>query len=1373
MIRSILFINFILLQGICLGQKNIKIKKFSTVQGLSNSVISSIAQDNYGFIWIGTQDGLNRFDGYKFTIMKKRAQFEQCLSDNFISNLYFDKKTYNLWISCNYGINIYNTKNETFSQLFHDNNNPKSLSNNVVTQIIPSRSGKLWIGTYGSGVDYFDQASKTFTHLQQITNCPKLLANAKILSLCEDKLGYLWIGTQGDGLFRYDHNQNKIIHYKQNGEKIPADYINTIYEDREQNIWIGSNKGLGWYNRKNDSFTIFSHNPSNPGSISSDNVKCIIQDHNGILWVGLQSGGVSKIQINKEILLQPDLAKFEHIYESEESGLSYNSVTSIFEDKEKNIWVGTYSGGINMISDASDLFNSIQYKKNDTQSLSYRKVWGFCDDEKGNLWIGTDGGGINVYQSNKKKIKVYQKKENKAGSLSDNAILSALRDHNNNLWFGTYNGGVNLYDKKNDCFIVFKHDPNDNNSLPNNDVRFIYEDRKKNIWFGTNGGGASVFQPSTGKFKNYNNSNSLLLGNSVRCILNDREGNYWFGTYGQGIFKINRDWTKSENYIYNPQDEHSIGSQTVYAIIEDKKGQIWVGTEGGGVSLHNPENKTFENFNENNGLSNHIVHGIIEDSLGFLWITTDNGLFRFDTEQKKFINFNEKDGLTSGEFSDGSLLYSHGALYFGNVNGLSWIDSKTSFESQEQRVYITNLYIFNKRINIRTKDNQNSPLEKSIIESDKIDLLHNQSTLTLEFIAINIQQSEKIQYAYMLEGLEKEWNYSGNTHNVTYHTLPAGHYIFKVKASNLSGVWGDSYTSLNIIIRPPFWKTWWAKLFYSLIIIFIFYIILGYSKKQSELKHNLLVEKMTRKHEYQLSQEKLNFFTNITHEFRSPLTLILGPLEDLLREPDIAYRIKKKLMLIYRNSNNLLNLINKLLDFRKVETGLMDLKVSNENIIQTIKEICFPFKEICLEKKIKFTLETETENIKAWFDADKLRIILNNLLSNAYKYTRESGEIHVRITSDDNNTSVKIMVRDTGIGIPDEHLPYIFDWYYRIGQQNQPAGSGIGLALTKSLVELHKGKISVESNSEIGTLFTVILSTDKNLFTPHQISSEFEQNSKKTEETFHLKPDTENINSVKNENKHQKILLVIEDNADIREYIKDSFSNDFKVLDAPDGEKGLELSFKYIPDIIITDIMMPVIDGLEVCRRIKNSIKTCHIPVILLTARDTLTYKQEGYEIAADSYITKPFSMALLQSRVNNLIQSRKLLTNYISRSILFEPDQSHINLKDEKFISDIITLVENHLSDKNLSVEFISSEFALSHSVLYRKIKALTGLSISEFIRGIRLKKAAQLLLSKQYSISEVAFLVGFNDIKYFRQCFRDQYKVLPSAYQNQEISY
>jgi signal transduction histidine kinase/ligand-binding sensor domain-containing protein/DNA-binding response OmpR family regulator len=1365
-----------------LGQKDIflRVKKISIYQGLSNSIINAIVQDHHGFMWFATEDGLNKYDGYNFTVFKNNPNDLTSISNNFISALYFDQATHQLWISTNNGLNIYDYNKESFRRIQSRPGDRYCLNWNVVSSICSSKKDIVWVGTYGGGIGYIEKKTLKFVHVENIQGCTNAFLNNKVIGLLEDANENVWIGSQDDGLDLYLVKGKKILHFKahaSNLDSLPSNSINTIFEDREKNIWVGTPGGLSLYVPAENSFITFEHQPLHVGSLGSDIVKTIMQDHSGTIWIGTQSGGISKIRFTPENIHHPDKANFEHIYESEdEFGLSYNSVQSLFEDRDKNIWIGTYTGGINFISNFQDKFSNIKYYKDDAGSLSHHKVWGICDDPEGNIWIGTDGGGINKYNPRTGKvIKVYRHDERNPNSINSNAILSACRDHNGDLWFGTYNGGLNKYNRNTDGFIHYVHQDNDPSSIGCNDVRVIYEDAGNNLHIGTNGAGVSLFLSTTGKFLNFNKDELQKYGSSIRTILQDRSGNYWYGAYGNGLIRLHPDRTTYDHFINNTDDPHSIGNSTIYALFQDRKGRIWVGTERGGLSLYHPESNNFENFAEKEGLDNYIVRAIGEDNVGYIWVSTNKGLSRFSTEEKKFVNFDIHDGLTAGQFLDGSFLYSGGIMYFGNQNGLCYFSpEKIELNTIAPKVNIVDLQLFNKKVSLRSAFIKESPLIKTISETDTIRLTYKQSVFSLGFVAVNYNWPEKIHYAYKLEALEKDWNMSGNEHQATYRNLRPGKYLFKVKASNINGIWNDSYTSLCIIISPPLWYTWWAWCIYTLFIVSIVFLLYIYKAKQAALKQNLMYEKITRQKEHQLNQEKMRFFTNMTHEFRSPLTLIQGPLEDLLQEPQLSRPVSKKILLIYCNSNRLLELINKLLDFRKVETGSMQLKVIKGDLVRAVKECCYPYRELFIENKIEFSLKANPEEIEVWFDPEKLMIIMNNLLSNASKYTKPKGQVTVEISEEGNKEYAVIKVWDTGIGIAPEHLETVFEQYYRIEEIKGVNGSGIGLALTRNLVEMHKGTILAESVAGMGSCFTVKLKKGRNHFSDEQIDvssggffkpfNGFKSNLDMEQEEPQPESDHDDA--------QRKIMLIVEDNDEIRSYIKDSFADEFQIIEAVDGSSGLEMAFKYIPDIIITDIMMPGIDGLELCSKVKTSIKTSHIPVVILTARNTIQQKQEGYETGADSYVTKPFSTSLLKSRIRNILLARKHLTEHIARTILLQPDEIHINLKDEKFISDAIRIIESRMADENFDVDALGLDLGVSRSVLYRKIKALTGFNIVEFIRSIRLKNAAQFLRTKEYTVSEVAYKVGFNNLKHFRLCFKEQFKVSPSDYQKSEVS-
>jgi ligand-binding sensor domain-containing protein/signal transduction histidine kinase/DNA-binding response OmpR family regulator len=1361
------------------------IKKISTYQGLSNSVINAIVQDNNGFMWFATEDGLNRYDGYTFTVFRHDTHDPNTISNNFISDLYKQPGSNQLWIATNNGLNLYDYDKNRFIHFTHNDHNAFSLNNNLVSRIAKSNDTNLWIGTNGGGVSYFNLKSEHFIHIMNVSGSDSHFNDGRVSALLEDSYGILWIGTQNAGLYAYDIKKNKVVHYKQ-GQKgtnsIPSNIINVIFEDRNHNLWIGTNGGLSLFEKNTKKFITFVHHPNDPSSLSSNIVRNIIQDREGVIWVGIQSGGISKFRLSSAMLKNPNRAIFQNIYESDdETGLSYSTVQVLYEDKDNNIWIGTYKGGINFISGTPDQFFVINQSKNNKPGLSYHKLWGICDDNQGNIWIGTDGGGIDEYNPSLGIIKVFKHSDKNPRSLSDNAILSALKDKKGNLWFGTYSGGLNQYDPKTGGFTHYENILGDSTSLPNNDVRVIYEDAQHNLWVGTNGGGLSLLYPNNHTFNNSIMQKWGLTGSSVRAMIQDKAGNYWIGTYTNGVYYINRLTSTITHFLHNSNDTCSLGDNTIFSIIQDHTGRIWIGTDGGGLSLYDPSQNNFKNYNENNGLANDNIKALLEDKSGNIWLSTIKGISCFSVQKKYFINYDNQDGVPAGEFADGSALFSKGIMYFGNMYGLCYFNPERVEKTVLQPVvHIVDFQLFNQSVNIRSAQFPDSPLSHNIINTREITLNYKQSFFTLVFSALNYQTPDKIQYAYMMKGLDNSWNYTGNERIATYRNLKPGRYVFMVKATNIPKDWGSAYTSLVINVLPPFWETWWAYLIYFVLLLGIIFRIYRYYQQKNILKQNLLFEKITRQKEHQLNQEKLRFFTNITHEFRSPLTLIIGPLQDLLRESKLPAPIMHKLMIMHRNSNQLLNLIDKLLEFRKVEAGEMKLRIVRGNIASLLKEVYYSFNPLFAHKNIEFIIETCADEVDLWYDPEKIVIILNNLLSNAYKYTHKGGKVSLELTCGNENDKevVMIKVRDTGIGISERHKQNIFDQYYRIGEVKEAQGYGIGLALTKNLVLLLKGDISVESELGKGSCFTVTLLRGNQHFSEDQLFNDGEKPTLNMNAMLKLEgeemasdPSTEpDIPSQQDDQK--KIILVVEDDLDIMSYIKDSFVGEFRILEASNGEIGLKLAAKYLPDIIITDIIMPKMNGMELCKRVKSDLKTCHIPVIMLTALNTLQYKMEGYEIGADSYITKPFSTSLLASRIHNLIKSRKLLAEHISRSLLFQPEEVQLGLKDEKFISDAIEIIEKNISNEKFDALFLAEELNMSQSALYRKLKALSGFTIAEFIRGIRLKKAAQLLRSQSYTVSEVAYMVGFNDLKHFRNCFKEQYKVSPSDYMKSNSS-
>jgi ligand-binding sensor domain-containing protein/signal transduction histidine kinase/DNA-binding response OmpR family regulator len=1348
-----------------------KFQKISLEQGLSHSVVTACAQDKLGFMWFATQDGLNRFDGYHFINFYNQKDNPYSLSNNFIQSVLCDNDN-EIWVATLDGLCRFDYFSEHFTVFYNEPSNVYSISGNEINCLALAANGNIWIGTSNQGLNYFNKKTKQFFRFQH------LISN-NITAIFEDKDSVLWIGTFDSGIECIDLKTNHHSNYKAlsgNFSYLQTNYIRCITQDSLGNVWIGTNKGLARFLKKSKTFQVFIPDSQKPGTINGNIVRALMCDSKKHLWVGTEENGLNILDISK--IDNVPKVNFQQIRMSEnEFGLSIRTVNTIFLDRDKNIWIGTYSGGINFISNLTEKFQKYQYNPYDNNSINYPKIWGICEDKSGNIWIGTDGAGIDKLNPVTNTIIHFTHNKNNPNSISDNAILCAFRDHNNTLWFGTYAGGLNKYDNNEGIFINYRPVNTDKKTMPVSDIRVIYEDNNQTLWVGTNGGGLCKYNPQMDNFSILNVNNSNISSNDVRALLDDGKGNLYIGTYSKGLDIYNMKAGSFKNYKHDKINNKSLSDNYVYALVLDKKKRIWIGT-GNGLSLFDESSGCFVNYDEKNGLANNYIHAIIPDRIGNLWISTNKGISKFITKENKFQNYDYLDGLQKGEFNDGSALIDHnGKMWFGGINGLnSFFPNDISKSKFEPNVVLSDFLLFNSSLKAKTPQNPDSPLPSSISTSKKIILNYKQSVFTIDFVALNYGFPEKTQYAYRMKNYDMDWNDAGPRRTATYRDLPAGKYLFEVKASNQDGLWSKKTSQIEIVITPPFWKTWWAYLIYMTMLFSVLYIIYNYYKQQIALKNKLLLEQVSHQKDLELNKERFRFFTNISHEFRTPLTLILGPVEELMDKEGQRSFLGQKLILIYRNAHKLLDLINMLLDFRKVESGNMELKIMKGDIVQFSRDILNTFQSLAQHKGIALKFIASSEHIEAWFDREKLEIIFNNLLSNALKFTPKGGDIKVEIqerTPQLFNISTEIIaitITDTGIGIAEKHINHIFDSYYSLEHSEGIKGTGIGLALTKSLVEMHKGKIIVESIEKQGSSFIIEIQKGNKHFPHSQIS---ESPDESNEMQIPLRPNFAMPNLISDANEvaldpdqlvDKKIMLVVEDNDDVRSYIVESFTGKYTVLQAIDGMKGYSIASKHVPDIIISDIMMPEMDGIEFCHKIKKNLATSHVPVILLTARSSITHKKEGYEIGADLYVTKPFSIDLLGTMIENLLETRKQLRDYYTRTMLFQTEVAHKENPEDKFMKILISLVEKNINDPGFDVIKLANELNISRSVLYRKVKALTDMSIIEFVRTVRLNKAAQMLKAGNYRVSDVAFEVGFNDLKYFRQCFKEQFNISPS---------
>lgn len=1341
------------------------IRKLGIEQGLSNSYVVSITQDKQGFLWFATEEGLNKFDGTRFTTYYKNDHSSpiQSITGNELNQVYADPVRPIIWIATQRaGLNAYNYEEQSFAIYQNNPKDPQSLITNDVTCIAPSaQSGKgMWVCTYYRGVDYLDIATGKFTHYNKAT-VPSLYSEQTWTAM-EDENGKLYIGHVDTGLSILtlkDKSVKHFIHNPQDPTSLPGNDVHCIFKDTNGNIWVGTNKGLALFNTNTETFTNFQKNPSNISGALSGYIFSIKQLKDNKLWIATEGNGIMILDLQQNQFLLPEQIHFESIQAGENNySLSIANVRTIFQDSFNNVWTGTWGGGINFISSAPPSFNTWSYSPIPTNisALNNKVVTSVCDDGQGKLWVGTDGGGINVFEAGK-RIAIHNT-ENR--TLASNSILCSLKDSENNLWFGTFLNDVCYYDTKSKKFQVIELKKNQPQ-----DVRCFYEDNHKNIWIGTHRGIFVYSLVEKKVVRHYDTSNCQLPENFLRSIAQDDKGRFWIGTFGGGIGV----YTPDLKLIKKFNQYEGFCSNTINQIFRSSKGRMWIATGEGLVCFPSTSSFKYEVFLREEGLTNTHVRAVMEDKNGNIWASTNMGISCYVTTKKCFYNYDHFNNIPQGNFMSGSVTKDkNGMIYFGSINGFCSFNPDIAVNSpQIPPVAITEIKIPGRLAN------QENPETILPFSDGQIELSHEQNSFSLTFNVQDYSLVNQVEYAYMLKGLENSWYTINEQNNVTFRNIPPGKYEFQIKARLHNQDWSEKVTSLIIRIHPPLWLTWWAKLIYILVTISIIYLILRAYKKKLDLESLYTLEKKNHEQEQELNQERLRFYTNITHELRTPLTLILGPLEDMQKDASLPTKQTQKLSVIHQSALRLLNLINQILEFRKTETQNKKLCVCKRNIAPLVYEIGLKYKELNQKANVNFKIKIEKEDMPLFFDNEIITIILDNLISNAIKYT-EQGQITLSLYRTVRNeiAYTEIMVKDTGYGISAEALPHIFDRYYQESGKHQASGTGIGLALVKNLVELHEGEIRVESTQSEGSTFYISLLTD-NIY-PNALHAD------STEES-----ETENIDIMPEENQEapsdsgKPILLVVEDNEEIRNYIAESFSDSFEVKTAINGKEGKQTALNYIPDIIVSDIMMPVMDGISLCKQLKEDVSTSHIPIILLTAKDSLRDKEEGYEVGADSYLTKPFSASLLRSRINNLLDSRKKLAAQFQTQST-PGNQSELNEKraiiaealskiDNEFIEKITQLIEENLSSEKIDITYLSDKMCMSGSTLYRKMKALTGLSTNEYIRKVKMQNAEKLLLEGKYNISEIAFKVGMNSTGYFRQCFKDEYGISPTDFLKQ----
>lgn len=1304
--------------------------------GLSNNAVTTIYQDKYGFMWFGTYEGLNRYDGYTFKVFRNNLTDTASLVNNWIVDIHEDEH-HNIFVGTKKGTNLYDITSGKFSQVKFRSDYKKGLfvSNEPVNEFASDGMGNVLIATAGQGLLVY---KKNSTVAKQIPfyNRKKRLDAYHVQAVKRDKNNKIWIFLQEYGLATYNPESNRIELVEQT-----VSTAKCIVPDNRGNIWIGNEYGLFRYNIATKTMRVYNEAG---GFLSNDNVYGLTVDKEGVLWISTDGGGVTIYDIKNN--------KLSYLKPGKENGLlTSGAVNTVFEDKDLRKWIGTLRGGINILDNNKNKFKTVSSTPLKKDGLISNFIISFCEDRTGNLWIGTDGEGLSYWNRKKDHFTNYTHKFNDHTSLTNNNVAGILEDEYQEIWLTTYGGEINKFNKATGTFRYYPCYNTDTKGFDRN-AWSIYQDRLKNIWVGTcTDGGLYRLNRKTDKFDLFD----AKLANVI-TINEDKSGTLWMGTFS-ALVRVDLKYKKHQTYHL---------STAVRAICEDMKGNFWIGTEGAGLLLFDRNTGKYKTFSEKDGLPGNTVLNILEDNAGYLWISTFNGLSRFNPANKRFKNFYETDGLQSNQFNyNAALKLKSGELAFGGIKGFNiFRPDEIKPNIAEPRLLITGLRIGN----VAYEQDESISDKQSVYELDKIVLPYDRAILSADFAALEYSSPNKISYSYYLEGWDNTWNNAGNNRTVSYSKLREGNYRLRIKSTNAEGTWLNNEQVLLVKVLPPWWRSVWAYLLYTAGLSGILYLYLRYQKRQTALKYQIELVNLKIAQEQELNEKKLAFFTNVSHEFRTPLTLIINPIKEFLNSNNQVD--SKELIVVYRNARRLLSLVDQLLLFRKSDAE--NLKVSPTNLVVFCKEVYFCFGQQARTRNITFNFFCEQEAIEIYMDKEKIEIALFNLISNAFKFTPDGGKITLIIK--ELSEGVEIHVADTGAGIPESVGNKLFDRFYQFFEKNSSAepGFGIGLYLVSKFVKVHSGTVSYTSEPGKGTDFMIRLLKGKSHFPSQLIYESMAETPIFLDEliadtsypaTLDIAHEEEISDDIATE---KPVILIVDDNDDIRNYIKQLFRSSYIVYEARNGEEGLIMTQAHMPDIVITDVVMKELSGVELCRKIKEDSKLSHIPVILLTSSSSAEIKLKGIEGGADDHITKPFDKDILIARVSNLLKSRTTLQNYFYNEITLQSDNSKVSKENKEFLEKCIFITENHLDNPDFNIKTLADEIGMSHSALYKKVKTISGKSINEFLRYIRLRKAAQLFIHSEHNVNEVAFQSGFNDIKYFREQFHKLFGLRPSEY-------
>lgn len=1338
--------------GLLLAQtKPISFRRLSTTDGLSQSSVITINQDHLGKMWFGTRDGLNSYDGTNFNVFRSIPEDSTTLSNNDILAIDEDKNG-NIWVGTYYGLNCYNPKKNTFKRYLNSTQN--SVPNNTIWCIKVLKNEKVWIGT-SAGLAIYNIDSEKF-ETKEDSGVTEYLADRLVLCIHETKNGDVWLGTsEGVCVLKYRGRNNYIL------KNIKSSlFVQDIEEDEDGNIWVATKyQGLFKYNYKKD--IIVNYNETHGTLIHSD-VRSLSIDNYNRIWIGTYDG-ISILNKNGSI---------EKIINNpyNQNSLSRNTIKSVFRDAKGSIWVGAYYGGINLWDITNSNFTNFS-QNTGKNSLSYDVVSSIQKDTHSRLLLGTEGGGITYYNPENQSTTYINKTT--VPDLSSNNIKS-LFINKDELWIGTFISGLQVYDfksnriKENLISIQLKE------FLDGTGVYAIKKESDSIMWIGSFGKGLIRYNSQKRTFTTLQRDLSnpaLLSGNSIRTLLISLKNELWIGT-DRGINRINLNRFNTEK----PSIEHYLfdasqgKGEDILTIFEDSAHTIWIGTKYKGLfCFKNNKIKQIPIHYLQTDITT--IHAIVEDHNNVLWLSSNQGVIAYNVKENIFTLYDQKDGLISNEFNDNAGLIFNNKIYFGGPAGVSSFDPESIERNQyAPQVILTGFDVQNKPVDY---SKPNSILNQHITYTKEVTLDYDKSNFTIHYAIPNFINSPNNLYKYRLKGLDDQWIITDKT-EVNYIIQNSGSYIFEVKGANNDEVWNTTPTTLSIYIKPAPWYSLPAFIAYFVVCVIITYIIIRIKKSRTQLKQKLAFEKIESENTRKMNKAKLEFFTNISHEFRTPLTLILGPLQQLLKDYKGSHAMYKKLLVIESSANHLLQLINRLMEFRKLENKQVKLEAAEGNIVKFLREIYLSFTEYATDGKYNYIFENTEDVIKLYYDRVKLESVFYNLLSNAFRYTPKGGTIELVI--DRTDTEIIIKIADSGIGIPEDQIDRIFDRFFEIEnnrkKENYEQGSGIGLSIAKNIVNLHKGSIKVNNQvNKKGTVFTVTLPLGNSHLSQEDIIKDFKFSDDLEQYTSQLggyKPAAiDEVLEKLTTDTEKATILIVEDNEPLRAFIKNLLITNYNIIEAENGKSGFDKALKHSPDLIISDVIMPEMVGTELCSAIKKDIRTSHIPVILLTSRSSMIYKYEGLESGANDYISKPFDITEFSLRIINLLESTKRLKTRFSENT-FVPTDITLSSLDEKLLEKVLKIVDENIANDQFDIPTFSEELGVSRTMLFTKIKAWTNYTPNEFIMEMRMKRAAQLLEQGKANVSQITYMVGFKNPKYFTKCFQRKYGQTPTEYTN-----